>query len=79
MRAAIYYGPRDIRVEEIDYPKPGDHGMVIKVRAAGICGSDLHPYQEPWVQYTTGIAIGQASSHIPHDTQERDICSIRPT
>ncbi len=45
MKAGIYYGPGDIRVEEVDHPEAGDNGIVIKVRAAGICGSDLHPYR----------------------------------
>lgn len=46
MKAGILYGPRDIRIEEIDIPdlKPG--WVLIKVRAAGICGSDLHLYRE---------------------------------
>ena len=37
MKAAMYYGPGDIRVEEIDRPKAGDEGMVLRVRACGIC------------------------------------------
>lgn len=45
MKAGILYGPGDIRVEEIERPEPGDHGIVIAVQAAGICGSDLHPYR----------------------------------
>ena len=45
MKAAIFHGPRDIRIEEIERPKAGDNGIVIRVRAAGICGSDLHPYK----------------------------------
>ncbi|MFW9967778.1 MAG: zinc-binding dehydrogenase, partial [Candidatus Thorarchaeota archaeon] len=46
MKAGILYGPRDLRVEEIDVPnlKPG--WVVLRVRAAGICGSDLHLYKE---------------------------------
>jgi len=45
MKAAIYYGPHDIRVEEIERPEAGDDGIVVKVRAAGVCGSDLHSYK----------------------------------
>ncbi len=44
MKAAIFHGPRDIRIEEIERPKAGDDGIVVRVKAAGICGSDLHPY-----------------------------------
>ncbi len=44
MKAAIFHGPRDIRIEEIETPTAGESGIVVRVRAAGICGSDLHPY-----------------------------------
>ena len=37
MKAAVYYGPGDIRIEEIERPKAGDKGMVLRVRACGIC------------------------------------------
>jgi threonine dehydrogenase-like Zn-dependent dehydrogenase len=37
MKAAVYYGPGDIRLEEIERPKPGEEGMLVKVGACGIC------------------------------------------
>ncbi len=45
MKAAVYHGPRDIRVEEVERPEIGEHEVLVKVRACGICGSDLHMYQ----------------------------------
>lgn len=45
MRAAVYYGPRDIRVEDVDKPGIADNEMLVRVRACGICGSDLHMYR----------------------------------
>ncbi len=36
------YGPMDITVEEIEMPAPGSGEVLIKVKSAGICGSDLH-------------------------------------
>jgi len=45
MKAAIFYGPGDIRIEEVERPTAADDGIVVRVRAAGICGSDLHPYK----------------------------------
>jgi threonine dehydrogenase-like Zn-dependent dehydrogenase len=44
MKAALFYGPHDFRVEEVDKPKAGDYGIIIRVRACGICGSDVHYY-----------------------------------
>ena len=45
MKVAILHAKRDLRIEEVEDPKAGDDGIVVKVRAAGICGSDLHPYK----------------------------------
>jgi L-iditol 2-dehydrogenase len=44
LKAAVYYGPNDIRIEEADYPHCPKGGLVIKVKAVGICGSDLRTY-----------------------------------
>jgi 2-desacetyl-2-hydroxyethyl bacteriochlorophyllide A dehydrogenase len=45
MKAAVFYGPRDIRVEEVERPKIEASEILIKVMACGICGSDLHTYR----------------------------------
>jgi threonine dehydrogenase-like Zn-dependent dehydrogenase len=45
MKAAIYHGPRDIRTEEVEDPKIQDDQILVKVKACGICGSDLHLYK----------------------------------
>jgi L-iditol 2-dehydrogenase len=42
MRAGVVYGPRDIRVGEVEMPSPGPGEVLLEVKAAGICGSDLH-------------------------------------
>lgn len=42
MKAGVVYGPMDIKVEEVDVPTPGRGEVLLKVKAAGICGSDLH-------------------------------------
>ena len=45
MKAAVYHGPRDIRVEQVERPEIGDHDVLVRVKACGICGSDLHMYR----------------------------------
>ena len=45
MKAAVFYGPRDIKTEEVEKPKIQDNEILIKVKACGICGSDLHMYK----------------------------------
>lgn len=41
MKAALMYGPNDIRVEEIDKPKCPEGGFLLRVMAVGLCGSDI--------------------------------------
>ena len=45
MRAAVYHGPRDVRIEEVPTPEPREQEILVKVGACGICGSDLHTYR----------------------------------
>lgn len=56
MKAALFYGGRDIRVEEVPDPLPGPGEVLIDVGAAGVCGSDLHPYRgaSPWGDQPSG-------------------------
>ncbi len=40
MRAAVYHGAGDIRIEDIEVPEPGPGELLLEVRAAGVCGTD---------------------------------------
>lgn len=42
MKVAMAYGPGQIGVEEVATPEPGAGEVLVRIRAAGICGSDLH-------------------------------------
>ena len=42
MKAAVFYGKSDVRVENVEKPRIKDHEVLIKVRACGICGTDVH-------------------------------------
>jgi (R,R)-butanediol dehydrogenase/meso-butanediol dehydrogenase/diacetyl reductase len=46
VRVGVYRGIRTIAVEEADDPVAGPSDVVLAVKAAGICGSDLHTYLE---------------------------------
>ena len=41
MRVAVYYGNRDLRVEERPRPVAGSGELVFRVMASGVCGSDV--------------------------------------
>lgn len=44
MRGAVQTGIRQIEVRDVPEPSPAEGMALVRVRAAGICGSDLHPY-----------------------------------
>jgi len=44
MKAVIFHGIRDLRVQEVADPRPGPREAKIRVKYCGICGSDLHEY-----------------------------------
>jgi (R,R)-butanediol dehydrogenase/meso-butanediol dehydrogenase/diacetyl reductase len=44
MRAAIWYGVKDVQVRTIEEPKVTSGTVKIKVEWCGICGTDLHEY-----------------------------------
>ena len=41
MHVAMYYNNRDVRIEEIPKPQIGPDELLVKVKASGICGSDV--------------------------------------
>jgi len=44
MRAAVYYGPRDVRIEEIERPAVAQGEILVRVNASGICGTDASEF-----------------------------------
>ena len=44
MPAVVCHGPEDYRLEERPVPLPGPEEVVVRVRSAGICASDLKCY-----------------------------------
>ncbi|MFM7014446.1 MAG: zinc-dependent dehydrogenase [Actinomycetota bacterium] len=53
MKAAIYRGPQDLKVEEVDKPTAGAGEVLLKIHACATCGTDAkiynhgHPRLEP--------------------------------
>ena len=45
MKAAIIHGARDLRIGTAELPPLGPTDVQVRIRAGGICGSDLHYYQ----------------------------------
>ncbi len=46
MKAAVYHGREDLRLEEIPIPEPGPGELLLRVDACGICPTDLKKIQK---------------------------------
>ena len=49
MKAALLYGVKDLRVEDIDIPVPRLGEVLVRVKAATTCGTDLKIFQRGYV------------------------------
>jgi L-iditol 2-dehydrogenase len=50
MKAAMLHGVKDLRIEDIDTPKVNYGEILVKVKAATTCGTDLKIYQRGYVE-----------------------------
>jgi threonine dehydrogenase-like Zn-dependent dehydrogenase len=58
MRALVYYGPFDLRVEERPDVELGPRDVRVDVKASGICGSDLHAVLAATPRRRAGTVMG---------------------
>jgi len=62
MKALCYHGPRDIRYGDVADPAiADDRDIIVRVEAAGICGSDLHIYHGSGFSPDIGFTVGHES------------------
>jgi threonine dehydrogenase-like Zn-dependent dehydrogenase len=54
MRGLVFLGEQRVELREFEDPKPGAGEVVVAVRASGMCGSDLRPYQSGQFRFVTG-------------------------
>ena len=45
MKAVMFYAPGDIRYEEINIPEPKEGEVLVKIKAALTCGTDVKTYR----------------------------------
>jgi L-iditol 2-dehydrogenase len=44
MRAALFYGIEDVRVESVPVPEPGPAEVLVRIEACGVCPTDARKY-----------------------------------
>lgn len=42
MKAAVMRGVKDLRLEQLPEPEPGEGEALVKIKVAGVCGTDVH-------------------------------------
>ncbi len=62
MKAAVLHGPGDLRYEETKTPRIGENDVLVKVRACGICGSDIPRVMEKGKSYFYPLIPGHEFS-----------------
>ncbi|RLI42171.1 alcohol dehydrogenase [Candidatus Bathyarchaeota archaeon] len=50
MKAAMLYGVKDLRIEDVEIPKVGLGEVLVKVKAATTCGTDLKIFRRGYVE-----------------------------
>jgi len=70
VRAAVYLGGGEVRIEERAVPRPGPGEVLVAMRACGICGSDLMQwYQDPRAPTVLGHepagVVVESETHAP--------------
>lgn len=60
MRAAVFEGVEDIRVREVPMPECDPDGVLLRVEACGLCGSDIRNYH-------SGLRHGVKSQIMGHE------------
>lgn len=70
MKGVVYLGESRVEVREFPRPKPGPGMVVIEMKAAGLCGSDLHKYHntQKWAEGREGMISGHEPTGIVAET-----------
>lgn len=63
MKAAVFEGAgKPLTIQDVASPDPGPHELVLKVKACGICGSDLHCTEHGPFELPAGTVMGHEFS-----------------
>lgn len=62
MKTILFPGDRKIQIVETTKPEPGPGQVLIEMKAAGLCGSDLHQQYRVPASQREGIVVGHRTS-----------------
>ena len=70
MKAAVYRGPHQVKIEEVPEPIVKRTRVLVKFEAGSICGTDMHFYRGEW-SLRKGRILGHDACGVRADTGER--------
>ena len=59
MKTAVLYAPHDWRIEDVKLSDPGEHECLIKIKACGVCHSEIHQ----WDHKIEGLEYPRSIGH----------------
>ena len=72
MRALVYLGPEQLELEEMATPVPEPGEALVRIRYAGICGTDLHLWHGEMTAVRPPVVVGhELVGEVVEDTTER--------
>jgi 2-desacetyl-2-hydroxyethyl bacteriochlorophyllide A dehydrogenase len=76
MKALVYHGPEDLRYEEIEDVRPAKDEVLVKIKAVGICGSDVHGYLGITGRRTPPMVMGHEFSGVVEEVGS-EVASVK--
>ena len=60
MKGVVYLGESEVEVRDFPQPTPGEGEVLVEMKVAGLCGSDLHKYHNTreWAEERKGMISG---------------------
>lgn len=77
MKALVLENVRDLHMRDVAQPEPGPHDVLIKVKACGICGSDVHGYDGSTGRRIPPLIMGHEASGVIEAVGD-DVRSFKP-
>jgi L-iditol 2-dehydrogenase len=73
LKAAVYRGPHNIRIEEAPNAEVSGRKVLVNFKGGSICGTDMHFYRGDWKWMKKGTILGHDAFGMRDDTGERAV------
>ena len=77
MRALLLEKYNELELRDVPIPEPGHQDVLIRVKACGICGSDVHGYDGSTGRRIPPLIMGHEAAGIVHSAG-RDVQRFKP-